>query len=73
MRTVGDPCTSASTRPNRRQARTEQSRLEVALVAAEVDEAQHAGGPGRHLRRGQRRHAGVVEHMPCVRTLLVIT
>ena len=31
--------------------RTVQGGLEVALVAAEVNEAQHAGGPRRHLRR----------------------
>ena len=46
-------------------ARTEERGLEVALVAAEVDEAQHAGGPGRHLRRRQRRHARIVEHTSC--------
>ena len=34
-------------------------------MAAEVDEPQHACGPGRHLRRRQRRHAGVVEHTAC--------
>jgi hypothetical protein len=35
-------------------------------MAAEVDEAQDAGGPRGHLSRRQRRHSSVIQHLACV-------
>ena len=63
---AGVRCTQTGLLAMRRQPHTIQRSLQVPLVAAEVDEAQDAGGPRRHLRRRQRRHAGVVQHLACV-------
>jgi hypothetical protein len=43
-----------------------QQRLGEALVAAQVEEAQHAGGGGSGLGGGQAGQAQVVEHAACV-------